>query len=129
MRWWFAAHENMPVKPTEAPRSAYWMYVVEQKRVTFENCGKWDQKKDTKRIGAQWKALSAEITAGYDSRFEEKCDEAEAAQDLYDATLLEWRRQKSAKLEDSGEPTNNEERRKLSKGLCDLCTCAYCEGH
>jgi len=128
MRWWFTAHEGMPVKPPEPPRSAFWMYTVEQKRVTFEKCGKWDQKKDTKRIGAAWKALAAEVMAGYVARFEEKCAEMEAQHDAYDETLAEWRKLKSAKLRDSGEPTNNEERRKLGTGLSDLCTCTFCKG-
>jgi hypothetical protein len=125
MRWWFAAHEAMPVKPPEAPRSAYWMYVIEQKRVTFESCGKWDHKKDTKRIGAAWKALDTAIVAGYEQRFEEKCAEVEEIQNVYDAALCEWRTQRSAKLKDSGEPSTNEERRPLK--LPDLCNCTHCE--
>ena len=124
MRWWFAEHEGLPVKPPEGPRSAYFMYCVEQKRVTFEKNGKWDQKKDTKKIGAAWQTLEADVKGGYESRYEQCCDKVEAQHDEYDKALEQWRQQRAVRL--ATEVTDPQERQKI--GLNPICSCKYCDG-
>lgn len=75
------------------------MYMVEKKRETFEMSGAWNQKKDFKRLGAEWGQLpeGGEAKAGYAGRFETAVAAAKQHHRDWRVALLAWRETKAAR--------------------------------
>jgi len=57
MRWWFKEHEGMPSPPTRSLQSAFVLW--QQEKMASGNI-KMSDKKERKRLGAEWKKLSEE---------------------------------------------------------------------
>lgn len=104
------------------------MYTIEMKRETFERVGAWNQKKDTKRIGADWRGLEegGAVKKSYTERFEAAKAETEAFHDVWQEELVAWRLEKAVRVAASGLPTDSAVRRE--QGRMPVCSCRFCDG-
>ncbi len=93
------------------------MFMVEQKRATFEREGKWDAKRDLKKVGSQWLSLLEEERGVYLQMYEEAVRECDALQAMYEDALQQWRQCKRGRGVEEGEEAG-----------ARLCNCTYCMG-
>lgn len=108
--WWFEEHEDMPEQPGNPPRSAYFIY-------SYEKCtemGIFNNKKELRKLGATWKAMSEEEQAPYVERNEEIRAKHDKSVEKHEAAMATWRKAKK-------------EKPRRSDGKPD-CNCAYCLG-
>ena len=124
MRWWFKNHAGMPGRVPSIPRSAYAMYYVERKGEIFRSAGKFRQKKDGKRIGAEWKALGEEDKRPYAEKFAALQAQREANEEWRHDTMAAWRKERLEKLR--AEDVELDPLRRRSDGLEPICECAKC---
>jgi len=110
MAWWFEEHEDMPKPPGNPPRSAYFIYSYEKST----ELGIFNNKKELKKLGANWKAMSEEEQAPYMERNEEIKAKHEVSVDEYEAAMDVWRKAKKEKPRRSDDKPD--------------CNCAYCLG-
>ena len=71
MRWWFQQHTGMPNQPPKAPRSAYALWFSRAKSAHSATGAAWNNKRDGKRLGAEWKELTAKADPVVDAAMEE----------------------------------------------------------
>jgi len=115
MRWWFKEHDGMPTPPTRSLQSAF---VLWQQEVMTKEGIKMNDKKERKRLGAKWKALSEEEQAPWNDKLAIIREEYEKEEIAYEEKLEAWREQKLKRVAKRGERTDGEKD----------CTCAYCIG-
>lgn len=102
------------------------MYTVDKKRETFERVGAWNQKKDAKRVGEEWRAAAddGDVKATYTLRFDAARAASAQQHAAWRLALAAWRVGKAAKVAASEEPADPDARRE--KGLNPICTCTHC---
>jgi len=110
MRWWFEEHEDLPAPPKAGPRSAYFIYT--QQKCTELNI--FNNKKEIKKLGAAWKAMSEEDQEPWAKLLEEKRKEHEKDEAQYEDDLAAWRKKKKEKPERTDDKPS--------------CSCIYCLG-
>ena len=93
------------------------MFMVEQKRAPIEREGKWDAKKDAKKVGAHWLSLTEEERGVYVRLFEEALGECDAMQGMYEEALQQWRQGKRDRGVGEGDGAG-----------ARVCNCTYCTG-
>ena len=91
MRWWFAEHAGQTAPTKSAPRTAY--AIFSQRRVAEVGCGAGD-KKQLRKIGAEWKAMDDASKEPFTAELELGKEQWEAASDVHDAQLSQWRKDK-----------------------------------
>ncbi|KAL9178824.1 hypothetical protein ACHAXT_003955 [Thalassiosira profunda] len=114
----------MPSRVPKIPRSGYALYYAQQKRAIFEEAGKWNNKKDGKRIGQAWKALSKEEQQPYEEEIAILREQKEANEEWYDDRLEAWRKERRERLAKEGAELDPTTRRE--KGLEPFCECGRC---
>jgi len=115
MRWWFKEHDGMPHQPTRALQSAFILWQQEKMAATGTKIG---DKKERKRLGAEWKALTEEEQAPWADKLAIIREEYEKAEVSYEEKLEAWREDKLKRVAKRGERTDGEKD----------CTCVYCIG-
>jgi len=115
MRWWFKEHAGMPSPPTRSLQSAFVLW--QQEKMATEGI-KMSDKKERKRLGAQWKALSEEEQAPWNEKLAIIREEYEKGEIAYEEELEAWREEKLKRVAKRGERTDGEKD----------CTCLYCIG-
>jgi len=125
MRYWYKEHQGLRTPPPKPPRSAYSIYFNEQKSLWCQTHSKWDIKKDTKKVGAMWKALSEDEKRQYHDRMEKARNQYNTNTDSWQTKAAEWRLEKAQRLKASGEELDPEKRAALR--LNDICVCELCK--
>merc|ERR1712190_48726 len=115
MRWWFKEHEGMPSPPTRSLQSAFVLW--QQEKMASGNI-KMSDKKERKRLGAEWKKLSEEEQAPWQDKLAIIREEYEKEEIAYEEKLEAWRAEKLRRIAKRGPRTDGEKD----------CTCAYCIG-
>jgi len=113
MRHWFAEHAGLRAPPPKAPRSSYSVYYNRQKSLWGEKHGKWSQAKESKRVGAMWRALSERDKKECDDVFDKKVAQFDANDDFWQAEAEKWGKTKQMKLKENKEETDPERRVRL----------------
>lgn len=115
MRWWFKEHDEMPEPPTRGIQSAFVLW--QQEKMATEGV-KMNDKKERKRLGAEWKALSEEDQAPWNDKLAIIREEYEKDEVSYEEKLEAWREDKLKRVAKRGERTDGEKD----------CSCIYCMG-
>lgn len=115
MRWWFKEHDGMPYPPTRVLQSAFILWQQEKMASTGV---KMSDKKERKRLGAEWKAMTEEEQAPWADKLAIIREEYEKEEILYEEKLEAWREEKLKRIAKRGERTDGEKD----------CTCVYCIG-
>lgn len=115
MRWWFKEHDGMPDPPTRGLQSAFVLW-QQEKMATSGTTMK--DKKERKRLGAEWKALTEEEQAPWNDKLAVIREDFEREEVAYEEKLEAWREEKLARVARRGERTDGEKD----------CTCVYCIG-
>merc|ERR1712110_847637 len=115
MRWWFKEHDGMPEPPTRVLQSAFVLW--QQEKMATGNI-KMSDKKERKRLGAEWKALSEEEQSPWNDKLAIIREEYEKEEIAYEEKLEAWREDKLRRVARRGERTDGEKD----------CTCLYCIG-
>jgi len=109
MRWWFEEHKDMPEPAGAAPRSAYFLF-------THTKCtelGIFNNKKELKKLGAEWKAMTDEDKAPWEEKNEEKRKEHRKEEEKHEDEMTAWRKAKKEK------PKRTDDKPE--------CKCIYCQ--
>lgn len=125
MRYWYNEHQGLRTPPPKPSRSAYAIFFGEQKSVWFQTHGKWDNKKDGKKIGAMWKVWSDHDKQVYHTRFDLEKSQYNTNNIFWHTAAAEWRLEKVRRLEASGEEMDREKR--IALKLNDICACELCK--
>jgi len=115
MRWWFKEHDKMPEPPTRVLQSAFVLWQQEKMATSGIKMG---DKKERKRLGAEWKALSEEEQAPWNDKLAIIREDFEKEEVAYEEKLEAWREEKLKRVAKRGERTDGEKD----------CTCVYCIG-
>lgn len=115
MRWWFKEHDGMPEPPPRVLQSAFVLWQQEKMAATGI---KMNDKKERKRLGAEWKSLSEEEQAPWNDKLAIIREEYEKEEIAYEEKLEAWREDKLRRVARRGERTDGEKD----------CTCLYCIG-
>ncbi len=124
MRWWFENHGGMPRGVPKIPRSAYSMYYTERKGEIFWSAGRFRQKRDGKKIGAEWKALADAVKQPYMDKIDALRAEREANEEWWNEKMSAWRRGRLERLRVEGVELDPLTRQRA--GLEPLCECSKC---
>eukprot|EP00729_Bicosta_minor_P009737 gene9737-6201_t len=127
MRWWFKQHEGMPNQPPKAPISAYALWFTREKSQHAAEGGKWNNKKDGKRLGIKWKTLQTEedpVVAAVTAEHAVLKAQYQANEDMFYNLLEAWQGKRHAALTATGQPLDNYVR--VEQGLEVLCDCPNC---
>jgi hypothetical protein len=125
IRYWFDEHQGLRTPPPKSPRSAYTMFFSEQKSWWFQQHGKWNNKKDGKKIGALWKELGKDEKNTYQVQYDKVVAQYDTNEAYWQNQVVEWRREKLNRLESSGEEMNPEKR--IALKLNSFCQCKLCK--
>ena len=125
IRYWFDEHQGLRTPPPKSPRSAYAMFFSEQKSVWFQKHGKWNNKKDGKKIGAMWKVLGEDEKKTYVVQYDEIVAQYDTNDEFWQNNVVEWRREKIKRLESNGEEMDPEKR--IALKLNSFCECKLCK--
>mmetsp|Transcript_2820 Transcript_2820/g.5452 ORF Transcript_2820/g.5452 Transcript_2820/m.5452 type:complete len:238 (+) Transcript_2820:67-780(+) len=123
MRWWFENHEGMPGRVPKISRSAYSLYYAAQKGVIFHSAGKFNQKKDGKKIAAAWKVLGEEEKQPYMDKIATLRALHKANEEWWNEELEAWRDKRIVRLRSGAEL---DPLKRHSMGLEPLCVCSKC---
>merc|ERR1711981_598815 len=115
MRWWFKEHDGMPEPPTRVLQSAFVLW--QQEKMATSGI-KMNDKKERKRLGAEWKALSEEEQSPWNDKLAIIREDFEKLEVEYEEKLEAWREDKLKRVAKRGERTDGEKD----------CTCIYCIG-
>jgi len=115
MRWWFKEHDGMPDPPTRGLQSAFVLW--QQEKMASSGITMKD-KKERKRLGAEWKSLTEEEQSPWNDKLAVIREDFEKEEAEYEEKLEAWREVKLARIGRRGERTDGEKD----------CTCLYCIG-
>lgn len=110
IRVWFAEHAGLRAPPPKAPRSAYSVYFNKQKSVWAATHGTFSQAKDTKKIGAMWRALAEEDKRTWHDTYDRMVAQFNANDEFWQAEAEAWGEAKLKELQEKGEETDPERR-------------------
>ena len=125
MRYWYKEHQGLRTPPPRPPRSAYSIFFNEQKSLWCQTHAKWNMKKDTKKVGAMWRALSEDEQRPYHDRLDAARTQYTTNDEYWQTEAAEWRLKKDQCLKASGEELDPEKRAALR--LNDICVCELCK--
>lgn len=125
IRYWYNEHQGLCTPPPKPPRSAYSIYFNEQKSAWFQTHGKWNMKKDSKKVGAMWKELSEDDKKVYHTKMDVERTQFNANNEFWHGKAVEWRLEKVQRLKASGEEFDPKKR--VALRLNDICVCELCK--
>ena len=97
IRGWFLEHDGLRAPPPKPPRSAYSVYYNEQKTLWCRTHGKWNQKRDSKKIGAMWKGLTEDVQQVYHTKRDNSVAQFKANDTFWKEEAEKWGLEKAKK--------------------------------
>ena len=124
MLYWFEEHKGMMVPAKKPARSAYSLFFNEQKSILAKKNGKWNNKKDGKKVGGMWKVLDDAGKQKYFDDYELRQDTYGKQVEHWEKETRKWREEKRCRLISEGIEVDNQKRMTLQ--LNPICECDLC---
>ena len=104
MRTWFAQYQGLRTPPPKAARSSYALYYNTQKTHWKDTHGKWNQKRDSKKIGVLWQNLAVADKAIYEHQYTRSHEQYTINTQYWHDEAAKWR---TAKIQQLVHQANN----------------------
>ena len=116
--------KGMMVPAKKPARSAYSLFFNEQKSILAKKNGKWNNKKDGKKVGGMWKVLDDAGKQKYFDDYELRQDTYGKQVEHWEKETRKWREEKRCRLISEGIEVDNQKRMTLQ--LNPICECDLC---
>ena len=108
------------------------MYYKEKKQEIFLKNGKFEQKRDGRRIGTRWKGLGEEEQRPYHQQFAGLKEQKEVNEKWWEERIAKWREERldrvreGLRAEKGGVVVELDPVKRQNAGLEPICDCSKC---